>query len=247
MLNVAICDDEPQMATDVENILAKYNPTLFTISAYYNPAKLAKDLHHLTFDFFILDIELSHQSGIELAKIIRDHDYNVPIIFLTNYSEYMEDVFQVQTFDYILKPASPTNLFPVLDKVIKYLNIDTGHFSFSSNRIVHNLKLSDIVFFEKQRRQVIIHTKSAIFTTNMTTSAILEQIDADFVQVHNSYIINTLYIEEVSSTFVILSYAGNSTEIPISRKFRSIARDQILERLKSRIWYLMWLVHCWAS
>lgn len=60
MLNVAICDDEPQMATDVENLLAKYNPSLFTISVYYNPAKLAKDLHHLTFDFFILDIELSH-------------------------------------------------------------------------------------------------------------------------------------------------------------------------------------------
>ena len=69
----------------------------------------------------------------------------------------------------------------------------------------------------------------------MTTSAILEQIDADFVQVHNSYIINTLYIEEVSGTFVILNYAGNSAEIPVSRKFRSIARDQILERLKSRI------------
>ena len=69
MLNVAICDDEPQMATAVENILAKYNPALFTISTYYNPAKLAKDLDRLTFDFFILDIELSTRAASDSLKL----------------------------------------------------------------------------------------------------------------------------------------------------------------------------------
>ncbi|WP_279403862.1 LytR/AlgR family response regulator transcription factor [Secundilactobacillus kimchicus] len=56
--------------------------------------------------FFILDIELPSSSGINVAKEIRKHNLNVPIIFLTNFSEYMEDVFQVQTFDYILKPVT---------------------------------------------------------------------------------------------------------------------------------------------
>lgn len=235
MLNVAICDDIPRMTSDVEKILNEYNPDMFNVLTYYSPNKLIKDLHQNTFDFFILDIELSDQSGIDLARLIRREDANVPIIFLTNYSEYMEDVFQVQTFDYIIKPATTSNIFPVLDKVIRYLNADMGHFSFYSNRVIHNLKLSDIVFFEKQRRQVIIHTSQTTFSTNMTTEEILLKLNSDFVQIHSSYIINTRYIEEISTAFTILSYSNQSIEIPISRKFRTAARDKILMRLKSKI------------
>ena len=58
-------------------------------------------------------------SGIDLAKI-RERDILSPIV-LTSYKEYMEEVFQVQTFDYLLKPPTEDRLHQVLEKLRQQL------------------------------------------------------------------------------------------------------------------------------
>lgn len=64
---------------------------------------------------------MSEMSGIDLAKKIRERDILSPIVFLTSYKEYMEEVFQVQTFDYLLKPPTEDRLHQVLEKLRQQL------------------------------------------------------------------------------------------------------------------------------
>ncbi len=235
MLDVAVCDDVPRMTTDVESLLTAYNSSLFNIHIFFTPEKLIRSLTGNHYDFFILDIQLPEYSGIQLAEVIRKTDYNAPIIFLTSFTEYMEDVFKVQTFDYLLKPVSRQKFFPVLDKVIKYLDIENRHFVFSFNHVSYNLELSKIVFFEKRGRQVIIHTINDTYLANMSTATILAKVSDDFVQTHTSYIINISYIKEVSNRFIILSDHMHSYETPLSRKFKETARSKILMHLRNQI------------
>ncbi|MEE8824680.1 sensory transduction protein LytR [Lentilactobacillus sunkii] len=235
MIKVAICDDIPEMTTQVEMILNGYQPSEFQCTIFLTSEKLIDSLDNNDYDIFILDIELPGCSGIEIAKLIRKKNYNVPIIFLTSYSQYMPEVFEVQTFDYIIKPVNLAKLTPVLDRVIRYLDLDNNHFSFMFNRISHNLKFNDIMFFEKQRRQVIIHTVNDNVMANMSTADILEKLDNSFVQVHNSFIINPRYIQEVGNNYVILGVAGESLQIPISRKFKNTARDKMISQLRKEI------------
>ncbi|WP_447353077.1 hypothetical protein [Enterococcus faecalis] len=56
-----------------------------------------------------------------MAKKIRERDILSPIVFLTSYKEYMEEVFQVQTFDYLLKPPTEDRLHQVLEKLRQQL------------------------------------------------------------------------------------------------------------------------------
>ncbi|WP_432205942.1 response regulator, partial [Enterococcus faecalis] len=58
---------------------------MFVTNTYYNPLKFVNQLDHENFDFFILDIEMSEKSGIDLAKKIRERDFFSPIVFLTSY------------------------------------------------------------------------------------------------------------------------------------------------------------------
>ncbi len=46
--------------------------------------------------------------GIDLAREIRQFNPFIPIIFVTSYRDYMEQVFEVQTFD--TKPMNPKRL-----------------------------------------------------------------------------------------------------------------------------------------
>ena len=63
-------------------------------------------------------------NGLELAKTIRTNEPNALIIFLTSYSEYVFDVFEVITFDFLLKPITFKRFQKVLQKASTYLNMN---------------------------------------------------------------------------------------------------------------------------
>lgn len=235
MIRVAICDDMPELTGMLEGLVNAYDDTLFAVSVFFSADTLLASLQEQEYDCFILDIELPQASGIEIAKIIREQDVNVPIVFLTSFAEYMEEVFQVQTFDYLLKPVTKEKLFPVLKKVIAYLDLDDGYFSFTYKRAIYNVKLTDILYFEKQRRAVVIHTKKHDYQAVMSTSDLLKKLNQNFVQVHTSYIVNVNFIREIGANQILLAKEPVAITIPISRKYRTQARDQIIMKLRSKL------------
>lgn len=235
MIKVAICDDIPEITGTVEKMLEIYNTTLFDISVFFSADTLISSLQKHKYDFFILDIELPLSSGITIAKIIRQSDSKVPIIFLTNFAEYMEDVFQVQTFDYILKPVTKEKFFPVLEKVITYLDLDDNDFLFTYKRTTYKLRFTDIICFEKQKRTVIIYSREHKYQVIMSTSELLEKLNDNFVQVHTSFIVNVNFIKEIGANYILLSETSELIELPISRKFRTTARDQIITKMRRKL------------
>ena len=60
----------------------------------------------------------------------------------------MEEVFQVQTFDYLLKPPTEDRLHQVLEKLRQQLE-KKNYFVFSSNKVTYKIPTKDIIYFEK--------------------------------------------------------------------------------------------------
>lgn len=70
--------------------------------------------HHV--DVAFLDIEMSGLHGIELAKALKEIDRNIRIVFVTAYSQYALEAFQVDAIGYILKPYSRDEIRKELEK-----------------------------------------------------------------------------------------------------------------------------------
>ncbi|WP_019637692.1 LytR/AlgR family response regulator transcription factor [Paenibacillus fonticola] len=236
VIKVAICDDVPVIAKAIEDLMLEYDSSLFEIDIFYDPFRLIKLLEENTYDLFILDIEFPNRSGIEIAETIRKNNYTCPIIFLTSFKEYMEKVFKVNTFDYILKPVTKDKLYPVLNRAIKYLDLDDSKFMFTFNKVFYSLSFSEIIYFEKNKRSVLIHTPSEIYETILLTKTLLSKVNDDFVQVHTSFIVNARHVKQISTNTITVNLNGTRTvEIPMSRKFKDQARKQILMRLRDFI------------
>jgi DNA-binding LytR/AlgR family response regulator len=236
MVKIAVCDDIDIVASLTERLLLQYNEALFDVDVFNKPQKLVEALGDECYDLFILDISMPGLSGIEVAEHIREKNYNAPIIFLTSYKEYMEEVFRVQTFDYIMKPITAKKLYPIIDKAIRFLDLDNEKFYYQFKKVDYSLLLKEIIYFEKSKRQVIIHTffeTETPKTINLSTNALLSKLDSNFVQTHTSFVINVKYVTEVRSDLVILALpGGKNCEIPISRKFKESARKQILKKIR---------------
>ncbi|EHU4984120.1 response regulator transcription factor, partial [Enterococcus faecalis] len=173
--------------------------------------------------------------GIDLAKKIRERDILSPIVFLTSYKEYMEEVFHVQTFDYLLKPPTEDRLHQVLEKLRQQLEKKRNYFVFSSNKVTYKIPTKDIIYFEKDKRQVLIHTVGEIYKPYMSTNQINEQLDTNFVQVHSSFIINCVYIKELGKNFLLMDSKEKCIEIPISRRFKAAAHKSIVMSMRGKI------------
>lgn len=236
VIKVAICDDVPVIAKAIEDLMLEYDSSLFDINIFYNPSRLIELLKENTYDLFILDFEFPNLSGIVIAETIRKYNYNCPIIFITNFKEYMEKAFKVNTFDYILKPVTKDKLYPTLNRALKYLDLDDSKFMFTFNKVFYSLSFSEIIYFEKNKRKVLIHTTTDIYETILQTKALLSKVNDNFVQVHNSFIVNVRYVKQISNNTITANLNDKQTvEIPISRKFIDSARKQILMKLRDLI------------
>ncbi len=115
MLTIAICDDDNRQISALKNMLTEWNSRIVIVE--YNSAEQFlfgyTDKHC---NLLLLDIEMGDMNGMELANNLRAKGDMLPIIFITGYSEFMQDGYDVEAFHYLLKPVDKNKLFAVLDR-----------------------------------------------------------------------------------------------------------------------------------
>ena len=114
MLNIAICDDDIQIAGQMEMMIqniAKRNYVDTDIEVFWNGKSLADTVASGdSFDIIFLDIEMDKEDGISAAKRIRIYDKNVLIIYVTSHENHMKESFTVRPFRFLVKPVNENQI-----------------------------------------------------------------------------------------------------------------------------------------
>ena len=235
MLNVLVCDDDFSVCNQIETLIQKYDSTA-VVDVYNSPQRLKKHLATVSYDLCILDIEFPESSGLEIAKEIRKFDLDVPIIFVTSFEHYAMLVFKLHTFDYVLKPVSEEKIFSMLDRVMKYLDIDNKRLSFRFNKVDYSIPLRQIGYIEKNKRNVYIHTATEKYSTLLPTKELVMLVGEHFVRVHNSFWVNAQFVREIRSDHLLIDFDEESNiYIPISKGYKLSARKSILFQLSQKV------------
>ena len=231
-MRIAVCDDNAQ---DIEKI-KRYTIRMIEYAVDYEfftkPEELVATYMKAEQkpDMYILDIEMPGMDGLAVAKKIRTYDSKALIVFLTSYTKYMPDVFEVVTFDFIPKPITEERLRLLFVKAESYLNMTNQTFSFSYRKSRYSLKFDEILYLEKKGRQAIIHTKDNTYQTNMNLNEIWENLnEKSFAAVHGSFIVNLKHIKTFSGTQVILR---DGTELTVSRSYKKSLAEKYITFVK---------------
>lgn len=233
MLHIALCDDNPASIEILEKYFDILNDSTIDYDVYFSAEELYryKLNNELTYDIYILDIEMQGMNGLELAKTIRTNEPNALIIFLTSYSEYVFDVFEVITFDFLLKPITFKRFQKVLQKASTYLNMNKKLFSFSYCKKNFSIPCSEIMYIDKSGRKAFLHTPKSTYTLNMTLSNILTHVDPNVVgKIRSSCIVNLEYVQEVVRDELLLK---NGESLFVSRNYRHTIKSQHLNFIRN--------------
>ena len=219
-MRIAVCDDNPKELERIKGCFCRIQGYDLVCSYFDSTSTVMEILktENSPYDLYILDIEMPGMNGLKLAKSIREKDSRALFVFLTSYTRYMKDVFDVVTFDFIEKPISDEKLLQILERAATYLNITSQHFSFGYRASRYSLKYDRILYIEKKGRQALIHTFEDVYKTNMTLEEIWKQLNPkSFVHIHSSYIMNLYNLDRKDNEIAIMR---NGEKLHITKGYR---------------------------
>lgn len=107
-MRVAIVEDDQLCAERIRKYLQTYadeSGQNFEITLFSDGDEIVEN-YRAEYEIILMDIEMQYMDGMTTARKIRGQDQEVVIIFITNMAQYAIQGYEVDAFDYILKPVS---------------------------------------------------------------------------------------------------------------------------------------------
>ena len=223
MMKIAVCDDEIAATSEMEDILldiAKQKGIHIDIDIFFDGNELINSVYSgEKFDLIYLDIEMKKKSGIDTAISIRKLDVNVNIIFVSGHDIYIRKLFEVNAFRFIDKPIDRTLFEKYFIDAYNKKEKRSSSFTYKYKRGIHNILTESIVYFESKGRNINIHLlaeNNKIFNGKLNiVEQKLNDSQALFIRIHQSYLVNFIYIRSMTKTYVKLI---DETMLPISEE-----------------------------
>ena len=216
-LKIAICDDEQnqiEYLTSIVSAWSKENGHICEMRTFPSAeAFLFAYEDDNAYDILLLDIEMKHITGVDLAKGIRKKDQTVQIIFITGYSEYISEGYEVAALHYLMKPVSKQKLFSVLDRAAEKIKQNEKCLNLPLSGEMVRVPLHEIKYLDVHQNYVTVHGK-ADYTVKRTLGEFEDLLDTRFTRVGRAMIVNLTYISRVTKTDVYLS---DGTVLPLPR------------------------------
>ena len=225
---IAICDDEKLDIRYISELLhdwQKKSDIALQIDTFTSAESF---LFHYAddklYDIILLDIEMGGMDGVAMAKKIRKENKTVQIIFISGYSDYIAEGYEVEALHYLLKPVDKEKLFSVLQRAQDKIKQNDRNLHIEIHGEMVRIPLYEIRYIEVTLNYITIHTNKE-YTLKRTLRDIEKDLDSRFVRAGRSMIINVTYVQKVTKSSV---YLFDGTMLPLPRKAYEIINRAII-------------------
>lgn len=219
---IAIVEDEENVIEQLKTMLKKYwkensIKDEYLIESFSSAEDYLNQENKHEYDLFFLDIQMAGLSGMQLAREIRKADENVLIVFVTNMVQFAVESYEVQAYDFIVKPLTYSNFYMRLKRILRRLShwSDDAFISISTRSVQRRLRILDIIYVEVINHNIIFHlTGNEKITINSTMHEWEKKLEPyHFVRCNSCYLINLRYVSALKGEYIII----NEEELHISR------------------------------
>ena len=213
-MRIAVIDDEPNVHETLDSYFAtlkKEANIAFTIRHFKTAEAFLHDFS-CQYDVLFLDIQMPGMNGFSLSQQIRQMDANVTMIFITNIAQYAIKGYEVEAFDYILKPISYPRFSTLMQKLAARFGSreETRTISLSVGGKVHRIEPNRITYIEVEGHRITIHLKQDKEVVSWGTLKQIEEMLTEdyFAKCKSCYLINLNCIDYIDGMEVHLIDGG---------------------------------------
>jgi DNA-binding LytR/AlgR family response regulator len=227
ILKCIIVDDESLARKLIEENIRQL-PFLELVAMCKNPFEAMQVLQDQAVDLMFLDIQMPGMLGTKLLQGLREKPM---VIFITAYSNYAVESYDLDVVDYLMKPVSLERFTKAAYKALEEkqkriaiaqpvlqaeMKVQTeGTFFVNSDYALVKVVVNDITHIESMKDYVKIFTASSSkpIITKSTLKGLEEKLSGSkFIRVHKSFIVNLDRIESIRSQNIVIG----THHIPVS-------------------------------
>lgn len=229
MINYIICDDIKEVREINEKIISKIAMPYDFDYKVYSFSKYDSDLNKLIksnndIKIYLLDIELPGKSGIEIAKKIREVDWDSIIIMLTNHNELEMKILKQKLliFDFISKFDDYENkLIDTINYVLSRLN-KRKTITFKCNKELHHVKLNDILYLYRDTtlEKTVIVTNTKEYAIREPLNKLALKLGSKFFKTHRACYVNLDKVDKVDFKNGLIHFTTGKKIDYLSRNYK---------------------------
>lgn len=228
---IGICDDEKNTCMEIEKMVCEYakqNMMELETFLWHTGEQLCEVIGEMSLDLLFLDIELVTTSGIEVGRYIRNklENHEIAIAYISSKSSYAMELFKIRPIDFLIKPIKYEDVAEIITESLKRYRRNKTIFEYHTKGVYGKVQYKDIICFSSDNKKINIVTPASVIVFNGRLRDILPQLPDNFIQIHQSYIINLDHM--VSCTYDSVTMSGEVV-LNISQPYRKEVRRQISE------------------
>ncbi|MDE7476401.1 MAG: LytTR family DNA-binding domain-containing protein [Lachnospiraceae bacterium] len=232
MYYIGVCDDEKSTCARIVDMIYEYDRRKkieIEVTVWHTGEELYQDMMRNQFiDLLFLDIDLISTDGIQIGRKIRHEleNQDIGIVFISSKSSYALELFKIHPMDFLIKPIHEQDIFDTLDEALRLYNRNNTVFEYKANGYSCKIPYKNIVYFYSENKKINMVTSGATIQFTGKIKDLAEIIPENFIQIHQSYIINMNYMNECSYEAVKMN---EGTQLNISQPYRKQVRKHIMD------------------
>jgi len=239
-----IIDDEKLARQRLKRLLGDYKNHFKIIGEAANGDEAFEMTEKLKPDIIFLDIQMP---GKNVFSLLTELQHKPFVIFCTAYDSYALEAFNTYSVDYLLKPVENDRLQLTIQKIekisngnndglyenIKQLNFQTPSITTIAHKLGNKIipvKLEEIVYFIASDKYVnFFNQNGETYITDQTLMLLSQKLQADFLRISKSLLINRNYVKEIhkyfKGKFVFIMNDKAQTKLISGGMYYSIIKD----------------------
>ncbi len=232
-VKIAVCDDEIIFARKLEKIINKYctvKQIPFQIDIYQSGKEfIADNIKMMEYQIVFLDINMEEIDGLEAARELRKLCRDTYVIFVTAFINYTLEGYKVDAIRYLLKSDGNfgQSVCESLDAVFEKMQYKPHIREFSFQQGARRVALEKIVYIESSLHKLTFYVAEegiVPYTMYETLNHIAAIFTADFVRIHQSYLVNLRFVRRIEGNNLLLQ---DNLALPVARSKLKEVRQKI--------------------
>ena len=220
MLKLLIVEDDDETAKTIGKFLIRYFSRTDTEVAIerYRDARVFLETYPRDADVVFMDIELPGMNGMDAVRELRKTDGNVTVIFVTNLAQYAVSGYEVNAFDFIVKPIKYYNFAMKLRRAFECLDNSCKRKIWVTTRQGKQMIDADkLKYVEVMQHTLVFHMKGETVSGTGTLKSVQTALAGlPFALCNRCYLVNLHFVTQIDGNTVCVG--GEMLQISIPKK-----------------------------
>ena len=216
-----VVDDEELARTLIKEYLGMFDD-FEVVGACSDGVEAMNFLNKNDVDVAFLDIQMPRLKGNQLASSIGK---NTLTIFTTAYTEYAVESYELDAFDYLVKPIRLDRFSKTLEKIRQHFSTPLAGRKASevdqtlvlkSGYDLYKVRLDHILYIEGMKEYVAYHTLDKRILVYQSLKSLEQSLPKEaFMRVHRSYIVRCDRVESMINKALMI----RGKQIPVGERY----------------------------